>query len=388
MERISIEKWKHRQIYEHIHAAIVRGEFTPGDRLPTDNQLMRKFGTSRPTVARAMRDLEIAGLLERRPGAGSFVRVASVPVTRPLGILIPQLDRSSIFGPMCGEITRAAQRHGFHVFWTTVPEWDARGPAEPMQQLCRQFIEQKLAGVFFAPIEFAAQREPVNRETAESLDQAGIAVVLLDRDLTAFPNRSKFDLVGVDNYRIGYLQTEYLLGLGCRQILHVALPGSAPTVDARTEGYRQALRVHGVRAKESWIRRGNPSDVQFVENLTRPMPDAVICANDWTAASLMRTLCAIRVRVPQDVRIVGVDDDEYAQLLTTSLTTVRQPSREIGAAAVRAMIQRIENPTMPPRDVLVACQLVVRESTGGAAASPERGGAKTPAAVAERRKKN
>ena len=177
-------------------------------------------------------------------------------------------------------------------------------------------------------------------------------------------NRSEFDLVGVDNVRIGSMQAEYLLGLGCQRIDYVAVPLSAPTVDARVEGYWQALRRHKVRAKESWIHRGDPNDLEFVKQITQKLPDAFACANDWTAANLMQSLQRLGISVPQDVRVMGVDDVEYAQVLSTPLTTIRQPPREIAAAAVAAMIARIENRKMPARSIFVNCTVVTRESCG------------------------
>ncbi|MGO9111392.1 MAG: GntR family transcriptional regulator [Thermoguttaceae bacterium] len=361
METQRRDKRKHRRIYEHIYGAIARGEYVPGDRIPTDFKLMREFGVSRPTIARAMRELEIAGLLERCPGVGTFVRSAEFPLTMPLGLLIPRQNRMGIFGPICEEIARVTQSHSFHLHWADLAQDDY---VEAMQQFCGQCIQQKIAGVFFAPLEQVPEMEEINRRTAETLDRAGIAVMLLDRDLRTFPDRSPFDLVGVDNFRIGWMQTEYLLGLGCRHIEHLARPFSAPTVEARTEGYRRALRVHGVSFKESWVRRGDPTDPEFVKGVTQKIPDAFVCANDLTAATFMRSLQCLGIRVPQDVRIIGVDDDEYAELVSTPLTTIRQPSREIGAAAVIAMIARIKDRKMPPRDILLSCTLVVRQSCG------------------------
>ena len=284
MELDNAEKWKHEQIYEHVHAAILRGEYGPGDRVPTDMQLMRKFKTSRPTVARAMRDLEAAGLLQRRRGAPSVVKGAPKLQTRPLGLLVPSLDKMGIFGPLGAEITRLAHVDGFHLVW-----FDTAGPseadaAESMRQFCRHCVVQKFAGVFFAPAELMPGMEAVNCQAAETLDEAGIALVLLDRDLTAFPERSRFDVVGVDNFRVGFMQTDHLLERGCRHIEHVARPLSAPTVDARTEGYRWALRRHGLSCRESWVRRGDPADKEFLKEVTSRLPEAFVCANDWTAA--------------------------------------------------------------------------------------------------------
>ena len=71
-----------------------------------------------------------------------------------------------------------------------------------------------------------------------------------------------------------------------------------------------------------------------------------------------------RYRIPRDVRIVGIDDVQYAKLLPVSLTTVHQLCREIGVAAASAMLERLEMPHMPARDILLNCRLVVRDSCG------------------------
>jgi GntR family transcriptional regulator of arabinose operon len=98
--------------------------------------------------------------------------------------------------------------------------------------------------------------------------------------------------------------------------------------------------------------------------LRKPRSDGFVCANDFTAARLLRTLEGLKVSVPRDVRLVGVDDVKYASLLPVPLTTVHQPCAEIGTMAIAAMLERLRHPTMPPRDVLVDVRLVVRASCG------------------------
>ena len=73
--------------------------------------------------------------------------------------------------------------------------------------------------------------------------------------------------------------------------------------------------------------------------------------------------------MPEDVRLVGIDDMEYASLLPVPLTTLRQPTREIGAVAFAAMLDRVSRPETPVRDIFLQTQLVVRRSCG---ASVER----------------
>jgi DNA-binding LacI/PurR family transcriptional regulator len=363
MTEPNLKQPKHRAIYDYVRAAILGGQFAAGQRLPTDGQLMRQFDTSRPTVARAMRDLEQAGLVERRPGSGTYVRLPAGVRNQLLGLLIPGLGETEIFEPVCGEIARACQKHNLGLLWG-----DSSAGAEDQelqaQALCRRYIDQKVAGVFFAPVELTPGMDQVNCRIAHDLDRAGIAVVLLDRDVAAFPRRSGFDLVGIDNFRAGYLQAEHMLDLGCRRVHYVARPMSAPTVDGRIAGYQRALQDRGISAEPGWVHRGDPADEAFVAKILDDTPEALLCANDITAANLMRNLIQLGSDVPEQVRVMGLDDVKYARLLSVPLTTLRQPCREIGAAAMSAMVDRLENRQLPARSILLDTQLVVRESSG------------------------
>jgi DNA-binding LacI/PurR family transcriptional regulator len=78
----------------------------------------------------------------------------------------------------------------------------------------------------------------------------------------------------------------------------------------------------------------------------------------------MHTLLALGRRIPEDIRMVGIDDVKYAHLLPVPLTTERQPCRDIGRIALAVMLDRIYNPDLPARDVLLGCSLVVRQSCG------------------------
>src|SRR5262249_42223417 len=107
---------------------------------------------------------------------------------------------------------------------------------EQAEALSMRFVERGVAGVFFVPFEHRADREAANRQIAERLKQAGIPVVLLDRDLGAFPRRSEYDIVGVDNFAGGYALAEHLIKLGARRLGYVMRPLTASTVDARIAG--------------------------------------------------------------------------------------------------------------------------------------------------------
>jgi len=360
---------KHRAITQHLLEAITSGKYRGGERLPSEAQLVQQFNVSRPTVGRALRDLLTDGFIERRAGSGTYVRTTpKAPVaTRSLGLLVPGLANTEIFQIMCGEIASLARVHDYSLLWggSTQPLEDTDASLSHAEELCRQFIQRKLSGVFFAPVELQPRQEQSNRKLAESLRDAGVPVVLLDRDLSDYPRRSDFDLVGIDNMAGGYLLAEHLIKLGCKHIAFVARPLSAPTVDARIAGVREALVRHRIETEPNWVQTGDPTDIKFVRSLVAGrQADAFICANDHTAAVLMRTMESVGSRVPDDFRVVGFDDVKYATLVSVPLTTVHQPCRDIATIAFRTMLERVAEPTLPARSICLMPHLVVRESCG------------------------
>jgi len=136
-------------------------------------------------------------------------------------------------------------------------------------------------------------------------------------------------------------------------------------VDARIAGVREALIRPPLEVPANWVAHGDPADLKFVRALVAGRhSDAFICANDFTAAVLLRSLETLGVRVPRDVRVVGFDDVKYATLLSVPLTTIHQPCRDLAVIAFRAMLERIAEPTIPARNLSVTPRLVVRESCG------------------------
>jgi DNA-binding LacI/PurR family transcriptional regulator len=155
------------------------------------------------------------------------------------------------------------------------------------------------------------------------------------------------------------------LRLGVRRIAFVGVENAAATVEAREGGYRDALYAWKSPVERDLVHRLNPTDRDSVRVLMASKPEAIVCANDWTAARLMHSILELGYSVPEHVRLVGIDDLDYAKLLPVPLTTLRQPTREIGAAAFAAMIDRVSRPDAPVRDILLQTDLVVRRSCGG-----------------------
>src|SRR6185437_10821477 len=143
---------KYRQIFDKLQEDISSGHYKPGQRLPSEAELVRRFGASRMTVFRAMREAQQA------------------------------MHHSLLWGNAASQEKEKEQA---------------------AEQLCRHYISRKVSGVFFAPVEFSTNRFQANHRIVAALDRAPIPVVLLDRCLEPYPRRSKYDLVGIDNRRTG-----------------------------------------------------------------------------------------------------------------------------------------------------------------------------------------
>ena len=343
--------------------AIASGQYEPGQRLPSESELVKTFGASRPTVNRALRELQLAGIIERRAGSGSYVRADAAAKGYTFGLLIPELGRTEIFEPICRGMTEA-QHSSPHVLLWGSSLADSANIERQAAQASRQLLAKKVSGVFFAPLELTPQKDSINQKIAAVFDKAGIPIVLLDRDLLPYPARSRYDLVGIDNRRAGYTITAHLLRCGCRRVMFLGRPGSAPTVDARIAGYREALGEASASAEPS-VYRIDPEDKEQVKRaLATSRPDGIVCANDFTAAHLLKTLTELGVHVPSKLRLAGIDDVKYASLLSVPLTTIHQPCADMGAIAISTMLERLRHPKLPARDILLNFRLVVRDSCG------------------------
>lgn len=359
----TLELPKHRQIYQELLREIHNGTYMPGDRLPSENVLCERFDASRITVAKAIQQLQGEGLVSRISGSGTYVEKPAQTEAFQFGLLIPELGSTEIFEPICRGMMNSPLAKSHSLIWGhSLRSQTDRSKAA--MQLCQQYVAQKVAGVFFAPIEYAAESDHTNSDIVAAFERAEIAVVLLDRCYRPYPDRAPYDLIGIDNHRAGYTMTRHLLSVGAARIAFLARPNSASTVDARFAGYREALRAQGKEASEAGY-FGDFSDLALMKNiLDEASPDAMVCANDVTAATVMHALLKLGVSIPQQVKIVGIDDVSYSKFLPIPLTTLHQNCDEMGAVALSTMLDRLRAPSTPPREILLPCELVIRESCG------------------------
>jgi len=175
--------------------------------------------------------------------------------------------------------------------------------------------------------------------------------------------------VSVDNELAAYMATNYLIKLGHRNIAHIMGIKEHPDSIRRLEGYKRALSEANIEPDDDLICEGEfngESGVKAIETLLAKGKQftAVFAANDETAYGARLALYRQKIRVPEDVSIVGFDDQRESSFVTPPLTSVHQPAGEMGEAAADALVKLInkqsyELPEFPP-------ELIIRESTQAA----------------------
>ncbi|BDS05018.1 hypothetical protein NT6N_00580 [Oceaniferula spumae] len=359
---MSNSKPRYLQIYEELLLHIRERKYLPGDLLPTESEMCEEYQVSRPTIAKALKLLSDEKLVKRKAGFGTQV-LAPGKAKQKVGFLIPRLQETEIFEPICISIAETAAAAGVKMMLPAeiTASDDLKIQTEAM---AKQLIDAKVHGVFFAPAEHVIDPQSFNYMILERLRKHGIHVVLLDRDLYRWPRQTRCDLIGIDNIEAGYVVATHLLEAGCQRLAFVTRGNPAMTVQLRRMGCREALVQKGLLATSLYTLDYHTEEPgESVDELLENGVDGIICANDSTAATLMRNLLDRDIDIPGKVKVCGFDDVKYASLLSVPLTSYKQPCKEIGRVAAEIMINRIKFPDEPVRRVTIQGQLIERKSS-------------------------
>lgn len=214
----------------------------------------------------------------------------------------------------------------------------------------------------------------------DELVGSGIPIMAVDIDLKG----GRTGHVTSDNVAGASMAVRHLSDLGHRRIgLIGGSTDTRPGVD-RLLGYRRALERIGLPYRPEFAREGDfyarSGHTEMLELLRLDeAPTAVFAAADLMAAGAIQALTEHGLRCPDDVSVVGFDDVHLAGLLQPPLTTIRQHKRGLGVAAGGALVRMIEEPDLPPEDVVLPVELVIRGSTGPCRETdPGREGEPTP----------
>ena len=352
---------KYQELLKVLKTDILGGKYDVSHPLPSIQALMRRTGYSKNTIIRALDELKNLGFIANSQGRAS--QVTKLGAARKIGLIVPGIAYSEFFPPAVSEIMRLAQESDYMVLLGEMKSSSARERAVCAERFAKKLVNERAAGVIYHPLEFLAQAEQINRRIVSIFDRAGIPVVLLDNDMSMPPNRSPYDVVGINDHDAGFRLTNHLIAQGARNIHFLMRPYWAVGCHNRCYGLITAVATSAKHCSYG-VLTAEPNDVPAIRRyLKRHRPDAFVCGNDTSAATFKQTLEELGYVIPRDLLLAGFDDIQIAKLLTPGLTTIHNPSAEIGRKAFEMLLARMTHADAPPSDVLLPAPLVVRGST-------------------------
>ncbi len=300
-------------------------------------------GDLRERVQAAVRELNY-----RPNGAARSLRTRATMV---LGIIISDIT-NPFFTAMVRGLEDAAQAAGYSVILANADE-----DVDKEARYIEVAAAEQMAGVVLSP---AAAGQP----RLSVLAERNIPVVTIDRRIRG----ARFDSVTINNRQLAREATEHLIAQSCKRIGFVAGPDVTITGRDRLAGYRAALAGAGRQVDPELIRVANyRADGGF--EATRDLigmrrgPDALIVSNNLMTIGALDALDAAGVKVPGDLAFVGFDDVTWALGHRSRITSVVQPTYDIGRCAGELLLARIRGDKRPPQRVVLPAELVVRESS-------------------------
>jgi LacI family transcriptional regulator len=269
-----------------------------------------------------------------------------------IGTVIPDLN-NPLFPPIVRGIEDVLTAAGYSALIVNTDNDAARESAQVASLRSRQ-----VEGMIFAT---ARLQHPL----LEQLVAEGVAMVLVNRrvESAAIPNVTSDDASGVT------AAVHHLIGLGHRRIAHLAGPQSTSTGTVRLRAYRHAIADAGVTEDDSlievceyWTENEGAKAVRRLLDVDARFT-AILAGNDLLALGAYEALGERGLICPDDVSVVGFNDIRFMDKLRPPLTSIRIPHYEIGAEAARVLLERLANPSIPAKSVLLPPALVVRQST-------------------------
>lgn len=288
--------------------------------------------------------------LKYRPN--DLARGLRLQKTHSVAIIVPDLSNNFYV-----DVVRGAKDYSASANYTILIG-DSRESWDEERNYLDSFQRRRVDGVVRVPA-----MDGLGKKTNPIL--GNMPVVYADRYSTS--RDASVGRVGVDNTLAADNATRYLLSLGHRSIGIISGDSLSGTSADRLKGFLHAMRSARIRPDRSMIHTGHndmESGHQHAIQLLRRShrPTAIFCTNNLMALGALSAIQEIGIACPDEISLLGFDDFYWSTLLRPRLTVVRQPAREVGMVAARMLIDHIEGRPSVPNPVLLATQLIVRDS--------------------------
>jgi DNA-binding LacI/PurR family transcriptional regulator len=274
--------------------------------------------------------------------------------SKTIGLVIPEL-RTGFFPNIISGIQKVLLENDYQLIITSSDE------SYELEETNLKLLENNMVEGIIMSI----TREGENSDYYKRIIDSGIPIVFFNR----FCSNVAASKVIIDDYKMAFFATEHLIYNNFKKIIHFSGPNNLSITKKRNQGFLDAMQKHDKKiTKDSVITTGVLSEKGYNEMksliIKKEIPDAIFCFNDPIAFGALRAIKEAGLSCPKDVALVGFSETEVAQLIDPPLTSIEQPTYEIGETAAKLLLDQIMiTPTPEVETVCLSAKLNVRKSS-------------------------
>ncbi|WP_026567988.1 GntR family transcriptional regulator [Bacillus sp. UNC41MFS5] len=363
------KKTKQLLLKDTIKEWITNGEIKPGEKIYSENELVKMFSVSRHTVRQAVGDLVHEGWLYREQGAGTFCSNRMIDTQDPS----PKLSRAAnsknigvittyisdyIFPSIIKGIESYLAEKGYSLTFSCTDN-----NLEKEKQCLQSMLSRNVDGLIIEPTRSSSFNPNINYYL--ELEQLKIPYLMINQ---FYPQLNPPHLM-VNDDKGGFIATEHLIKLGHKKILGIFKSDDLQGVH-RMQGYIQAHRENNLSLSPDLILTFSTGELDYLRRKLEDLltsndsrPTGIICYNDQVALFILNILRDLNLKVPEDISIVGYDDSYLVEATETKLTSVSHPKMQMGIEAAKWIVAAVESQNTKHSTVYEP-ELVIRNSTG------------------------
>lgn len=284
-----------------------------------------------------------------------FARNLRQQTTKTIGVIVHELNSNFITSVLAG-IEKVTTEAGYDLIIAHSSESFTKEIAN-----AKNLFEKRVDGLI-ASLSFDTR----NMDHFKPFKEKNVPVIFFDR----VEQEGENTVVVIDNHKCGYEATEHLIQQGCKKIVHITSSLKRNVYSERFKGYKDALAKYKIPYDENLLILHDLSESAAIESALQivkmdPFPDGAFITNDFVAAVVMRTLKENDIRIPEDIAIVGFNNDAICTLIEPALSTVNYPGIDIGEVAARNLINHLMGTSdlHNTHTIIVRSNLIIRKSS-------------------------
>ena len=331
----------------------------------TIHDLAKELNVSASTISRALKDHYSIGkdtiaavkklAKERGYRPNSIAASLRMQSTNTIGILVPRINRPFISSLISG-VEEAAREAGFNVIIS-----QSHDSYQDEIDNAKALYDSRISGLV---VSLAMETKTYSH--FEQFAQSDTPVVFVDR----VPLESGGLKVVIDNYAAGFKATQHLIDQGCRRIAHFGGALHQNIYKERQQGYIDALKKNNLPVDRELILNGNVLSADEGRKMTKALlelpnpPDGIFSANDRAAISAIKYAKSIGVKIPEELAIIGFNNDPVATIIEPQLSSISHPAVEMGRIAVQQVL-RIKQPNdlVASQTITLKTEVIARGSS-------------------------